>query len=273
MPWSSPDSAISNTDPLVRCYQTLGIRPGASRNEIKQAYRDLVRVWHPDRFAGDAALQEKAGRKTQEINEAYRRLLHGEGDRPAFAASGAPAHAAEPRIRHFFFDVILLGFVLVLLVGGLYVYSLLKDGPGRSQFGPAASREWEWAHFFKPGSTKDEVLSVQGSPDRVDGDTWFYGRDRVTFRQDRVASYSNDGGRLRVRILPETLSTLAADHFSPGATKDEVLAVQGTPSSMEGDRWSYGADYVLFSSGKVSRIVNARGALRAKPVAKPSIGS
>jgi hypothetical protein len=158
-------------------------------------------------------------------------------------------------------------------LGGLYVYALLKDGSGKPQSGRAASHEWEWDHFFKPGSTKDEVLSVQGSPDHIDGDAWFYGGDRVTFHQDRAVSYSNEGGRLRVRILPEKPSALPPDHFSPGSTKDEVLAVQGTPSRIEGDCWYYGADYVLFLSGKVSRIVNAKGMLRSKPVAKPSAQS
>lgn len=114
---------------------------------------------------------------------------------------------------------------------------------------------------------------MQSSPDRIDGDAWFYGGDRVTFREDRVISYSNEGGRLHVRILPEKPSALPPGYFSPGSTKDDVLAVQGTPSRMEGDRWYYGEDYVLFSSGKVLRIVSAKGALRAKPVAKPSVRS
>ena len=32
--------------------QGFGRRPGATREEIKEAYRKLVRKYHPDRFAG-----------------------------------------------------------------------------------------------------------------------------------------------------------------------------------------------------------------------------
>jgi len=49
----------------------LALRPGASAVEIKGAYRDLVKVWHPDRFGSDPRLREKAEDKLKEINEAY----------------------------------------------------------------------------------------------------------------------------------------------------------------------------------------------------------
>jgi hypothetical protein len=49
----------------------LALRPGASAVEIKAAYRDLVKVWHPDRFASDPRLSEKAESKLKQINEAY----------------------------------------------------------------------------------------------------------------------------------------------------------------------------------------------------------
>ena len=49
----------------------LALRPGASAVEIKGAYRDLVKVWHPDRFGGDPQLREKAEDKLKQINEAY----------------------------------------------------------------------------------------------------------------------------------------------------------------------------------------------------------
>jgi hypothetical protein len=49
----------------------LALRPGASAVEIKGAYRDLVKVWHPDRFGSDPRLREKAEDKLKQINEAY----------------------------------------------------------------------------------------------------------------------------------------------------------------------------------------------------------
>jgi hypothetical protein len=48
-------------------YAMLEVRPDASWEEIQRAYHDLVRVWHPDRFASDRRLQERAERKLQQI--------------------------------------------------------------------------------------------------------------------------------------------------------------------------------------------------------------
>lgn len=54
-----------------RAYRILGLAPGASADEVKVAYRDLVQVWHPDRFPADSRLRAKADRNLQRINAAY----------------------------------------------------------------------------------------------------------------------------------------------------------------------------------------------------------
>src|SRR5208283_2172503 len=56
-------------------YKILEIHPNATEQEVKQAYRDLVKVWHPDRFAHDKKLQKKAEEKLKEINHAYQRII------------------------------------------------------------------------------------------------------------------------------------------------------------------------------------------------------
>lgn len=52
-------------------YQILEIEPAASKDDIKQAYKDLAKVWHPDRFCGNPRLQQKAEEKLRRINAAY----------------------------------------------------------------------------------------------------------------------------------------------------------------------------------------------------------
>lgn len=48
-------------------YEILNISENSSEKDIKEAYRKLIKVWHPDLHPGD----EEAVIKTQEINEAY----------------------------------------------------------------------------------------------------------------------------------------------------------------------------------------------------------
>ncbi len=45
---------------LQRHYRTLELAPGASPEEIKRAYHDLVQVWHPDRFVSNPRLRQVA---------------------------------------------------------------------------------------------------------------------------------------------------------------------------------------------------------------------
>ncbi|PSB61873.1 molecular chaperone DnaJ, partial [filamentous cyanobacterium CCP1] len=63
---------------LERYYRVLGLEPGASLDDVNQAYRDLAFVWHPDRLPKDnPRLQEKAQAKLQELNQARDQLrLH-----------------------------------------------------------------------------------------------------------------------------------------------------------------------------------------------------
>ena len=54
------------TDP----YKVLGVTPSASDDEIKKAYRELAKKYHPDNYV-DNPLSDLAQEKMKEINEAY----------------------------------------------------------------------------------------------------------------------------------------------------------------------------------------------------------
>jgi WD40 repeat protein len=57
---------------VYRYYEILELRPGASAKAIKQAYRRLVKQWHPDRFAiATGTEQAEAEQRIKAINEAY----------------------------------------------------------------------------------------------------------------------------------------------------------------------------------------------------------
>ncbi len=54
------------TDP----YKVLGVSPSATDDEVKKAYRELAKKYHPDNYA-DNPLADLAQEKMKEINEAY----------------------------------------------------------------------------------------------------------------------------------------------------------------------------------------------------------
>lgn len=59
-------------------YEVLGVREGASEAEIKAAYKELVKKYHPDKYVNNP-LADLAEQKMQEINQAYDMLMKNGG--------------------------------------------------------------------------------------------------------------------------------------------------------------------------------------------------
>lgn len=135
------------------------------------------------------------------------------------------------------------------------------------QVSPSESPSREKPSFFTVGSTQDEVLVVQGTPTRMDTSKWYYGFSEVRFKNGRVEDYDNYFGNLRVRLLPADPANTAAQrgYFTIGSTQDEVLAVQGTPTSIQGNFWFYHFSNILFRDGKVQYVVNSAENLHFVP--------
>ena len=66
-------------------YTVLGLKPGASNDEVKAAYRSLAKKYHPDLNPGST----EAEKKMKEINEAYDIIISGRYQAGTYSASGS----------------------------------------------------------------------------------------------------------------------------------------------------------------------------------------
>ncbi len=56
---------------VQRYFKTLGLNQNVTAREAKDAYINLVRIWHPDQFSCDPVFKARAEEKLKEINVAY----------------------------------------------------------------------------------------------------------------------------------------------------------------------------------------------------------
>ena len=85
-------------------YSIIGVRRGADPGEIKKAFRELSKVYHPDKTAGNPELQERFVK----ISEAARKLTGKASDRASFVKELETAELTDMVTRAVYF-VMLFG--------------------------------------------------------------------------------------------------------------------------------------------------------------------
>ena len=73
----------------LEALRTLGLDEDATDEDIKTAYRETAQILHPDRFATNKKLQERATEQFKNLQEAYDYLTSSKGRKGSRAASGA----------------------------------------------------------------------------------------------------------------------------------------------------------------------------------------
>ena len=75
-------------------YQILGVSENASDEEIKKAYRELARKYHPDNYH-DNPLADLAQEKMKEINAAYEQITKERASGKRGSGSGGASYGAS----------------------------------------------------------------------------------------------------------------------------------------------------------------------------------
>ena len=83
-------------------YSVLGVNKNATEEEIKNAYRELARKYHPDNYV-DNPLSDLASEKMKEINEAYDAIINnkrsGKKSQSWSYESSASSASSFPEVR------------------------------------------------------------------------------------------------------------------------------------------------------------------------------
>jgi hypothetical protein len=233
---------------IKKYFQILGVSQYASLEETKQAYKDLAKVWHPDRFIDNPRLQKKATEKFKEINTAYTKLLsfyENKNSLKVISAYSGVTHEksfAEPHpsgpvdetrsiSKDYRFLIWMLAIcTLVILTIVVIIYTDFKSKRPDSNISPVISIP-DQTKSSKPAATEPST-----------GKSTFH--NRLSIKTTNID--------IRKLVLTKK------EYFTLGSTTDDVLAAQGTPTQISGNRWSYGFSYIDFENGRVVRWYNSK---------------
>ncbi len=82
-------------------YEVLGVPRGATKEQVKAAYRELAKKYHPDNYI-DSPLAESANKKMQELNEAYDAIISGNpysSNSSSSSSSGGSGYNSYQQVR------------------------------------------------------------------------------------------------------------------------------------------------------------------------------
>ena len=129
-------------------YKVLGVSPDASDEEIKKAYRDLTKKYHPDLNPGD----EAAANKMNDINAAYDQIKS--GNVPGSAAYGQQYAYGQ---------------------AGAYQQYGYGDWTGAQQARQTERSEYTAAiNFIRNGMYREALNALSGVPDAERDGKWYY---------------------------------------------------------------------------------------------------
>ncbi|HXZ45183.1 MAG TPA: J domain-containing protein, partial [Pseudolabrys sp.] len=205
--------------------------PGCTLDQLKDAYRRLVKTWHPDHYSHhEVDKRAVAEQRMREINRAFRSLsdYHRRNGRlpaiedAAFKIAEPDAAPFRPPNEHFEAD----------------------NGNDWEQPAPqpAGMRPWRFILF-------GAVLAVLWA-------TWNASQQRDATPEETTPTEASMPAPGTNAAAPPTVGMPAASqnnsYFTVGSALGEVYAVQGVPTRIKDGVWFYGKSKVFFVDGAVA---------------------
>ena len=107
------------------------------------------------------------------------------------------------------------------------------------------------------GASLSEVQDILGVPTRTAGDTWFYGSSEIHFRNGRVVDWHiSESDPIRTSLSEAPRHSLS-QVITKGASKADVLRIQGPPLWKSDSVWQYQVSKVYFDGNRVSGWYNS----------------
>jgi curved DNA-binding protein CbpA len=107
--------------------------------------------------------------------------------------------------------------------------------------------------FITVDMTKDEVIAIAGPPISSTGDEIAYKGSELHFEDGKLVGWKIDPATspMRVKLWPDAAVDTSLKYFSVGSTKNDVLVVQGTPTTLAQGKFAYGASEIYFQNNRV----------------------
>jgi len=260
-------------DEVKRTLAVLELKPGVSWQQVKDRYRFLAKVWHPDRFGADLRARSRAEKQFKTVNTAYQWLLEhrsvidslAEDDEPDGTEAKSEEQEPEPQpqepphrprsakkrekeegasaVERFLWGVIAT-FVLVACV--IFLASSLPEWLDRQEPGSSPESSLGSAPLSTPAPQAGDEGRVANDPDREPSSGPVI--DFATFaRANQPAERGPDGA------VTDGPSPDASDgepelirgawkpkNLDPGALRQETTGSPNSGADLE--HWSGGID-------------------------------
>lgn len=134
-------------------YKVLGVSPNASDDEIKKAYRDLTKKYHPDLNPGDPT----AAQKMNDINAAYDQIKNGTAQQQQQYGYGGQGGGTYQQY------------------GGSYGWGPWAGAWGQQQYRQTERSEYTAAkNYIRNGMYREAINALSGVPLNERDGKWYY---------------------------------------------------------------------------------------------------